>query len=104
MHIQLQPSRNKKTVFTVGAIFVVALLLTVTVWLVPANTSVQASQLEFEQVQVGDLAIYADSFGELVSSHERLLTAPAQGQVIDLRVRPGMPVSEGTIIMQLANP
>ena len=65
---------------------------------------IKLSSLSFEPVQQGPLNLYAQAYGEFYSAKERLLTAPAQGKVAEVLVRPGSLVSQDTVILRLANP
>lgn len=69
-----------------------------------ATKEVQLSQLTFQTVAQSDLDIYTSAYGEFTSAKERLLTAPAQGKVSEILVRPGTKVSPETVILQLTNP
>ena len=66
--------------------------------------SVPLDSLAFATVEQGDLSLYAETFGEFVSARERLLTAPAQGKVAEVLVRPGAQVTPDTVILRLTNP
>ena len=65
---------------------------------------VARDMLDFQTVQNGSLDIYADVYGELVSAHERLLTAPAMGNVTEVLALPGTKVTPDTPILRLSNP
>ena len=65
---------------------------------------VARDMLDFQTVQNGSLDIYADVYGELVSAHERLLTAPAMGNVTEVLALPGTKVTLDTPILRLSNP
>lgn len=66
--------------------------------------SLPLSQLSFQTVASSDIDIYTRAYGEFNSAKERLLTAPAQGKVSEILVRPGTKVTADTIILQLDNP
>jgi len=69
-----------------------------------STKSVSAASLSFQTVEQGALDIYSNAYGELISAKERLLTAPAQGKVSEIQVRPGTKVEPDTVILRLSNP
>ncbi|QBG36913.1 efflux RND transporter periplasmic adaptor subunit [Litorilituus sediminis] len=103
MKIELAPNRNLKKIFALSAF---VLLLGYAGYAVSskANKAIPLSQLSFEQVKQSDLDIYTNAYGEFASAKERLLTAPAQGKVAEILIRPGTKVTEDTVILQLVNP
>ncbi|MCO4799562.1 MAG: HlyD family efflux transporter periplasmic adaptor subunit [Colwelliaceae bacterium] len=68
------------------------------------SKSISASVINFQTVESGALDIYTNAYGEFASARERLLTAPAQGKVSEILVRPGTLVTPETIILKLSNP
>ena len=68
------------------------------------TAKVDVNDIEFQTVQQGPLDIYANAYGELASASERLLTAPAQGKVSAIMIRPGTKVTPDSIIAVLTNP
>ncbi len=88
MKIELAPNRNLKKIFALSAF---VLLLGYAGYAVSskANKAIPLSQLSFEQVKQSDLDIYTNAYGEFASAKERLLTAPAQGKVAEILIRPG---------------
>lgn len=103
MKIELAPNRNIKKIVAISGFI---LLLGYAGFAVSskATKEVAASQLSFEIVKQSDLDIYTSAYGEFASAKERLLTAPAQGKVAEILVRPGTKVSPDTVILQLVNP
>ena len=65
---------------------------------------IDINELSFTRVQQGELKLYAEAYGEFYSAKERLLTAPAQGKVAEVLIRPGAKVEQGTVILRLSNP
>ena len=69
-----------------------------------AVKSVPRSELSFHAVREGNLDIYTDVYGELISAKEQLLTAPAMGNVTEILALPGTVVTPETVILRLSNP
>lgn len=69
-----------------------------------STQSIDASLLTFQSVERGAVDIYTNAYGEFASAKERLLTAPAQGKVAEILVRPGTKITPETIILTLFNP
>lgn len=69
-----------------------------------ANAQISSSSIEVQTVKQAALDIYASAYGELASASERLLTAPAQGKVSAILIRPGTKVQPNSIIIVLSNP
>ncbi|WDE04079.1 HlyD family efflux transporter periplasmic adaptor subunit [Thalassomonas viridans] len=65
---------------------------------------ININELNFTRVQQGELTLYAEAYGEFYSAKERLLTAPAQGKVAEVLIRPGAKVELDTVILRLSNP
>ena len=103
MKIELTTQKPWKK-WSAGALFV--LLLAYATYAVSSKSvkSVLFESLSFQTVQQGALDIYSNAYGELVSAKERLLTAPAQGKVAEILVRPGTKVTPETVILHLFNP
>lgn len=70
----------------------------------PAIPAVSLKQYPLVEVQQSDIALYTDALGELFASQQLLLTAPAQGAVIEVLQRPGALVQADTVILRLDNP
>jgi len=66
--------------------------------------SLDSSIISFQTVERGSLDIYTNAYGEFASAKERLLTAPAQGKVAEILVRPGTKITPETVILTLFNP
>lgn len=103
MKIELSPQKPWKKWFA-ASLFI--LLLGYAAYAVSSKSvkSVSAIDLRFETVQQGPLDVYSNAYGELISAKERLLTAPAQGKVAEILVRPGTQITPETIILRLSNP
>ncbi|MEW6983890.1 efflux RND transporter periplasmic adaptor subunit [Colwelliaceae bacterium 6471] len=103
MKIELSPQKPRKKWF-VASLFI--LLLGYAAYAVSSKSvkSVSAIDLRFETVQQGPIDVYSNAYGELISAKERLLTAPAQGKVAEILVRPGTQITPETIILRLSNP
>jgi HlyD family secretion protein len=69
-----------------------------------STKSISESKLSFQTVETGALDIYTSAYGEFASAKERLLTAPAQGKVSEILIRPGATVTQNTIVLRLTNP
>ncbi|WP_233080989.1 efflux RND transporter periplasmic adaptor subunit [Rheinheimera soli] len=70
----------------------------------PAIPAVSLKEYVLVEVQQSDIALYTDALGELFASQQLLLTAPAQGAVIEVLQRPGALVQADTAILRLDNP
>ena len=66
--------------------------------------TISAKHLRFQTVEQGPLDIYSTAYGEFASAQERLLTAPAQGKVAEVKIRPGTQVTPNTVVLRLSNP
>ena len=69
-----------------------------------STKSISRSNLSFQTVESGAINIYTDAYGEFASAKERLLTAPAQGKVSAILLRPGATVTQDTVVLRLTNP
>ena len=69
-----------------------------------STKSISRDSLTFQTVEQGALDVYSNAYGEFASAKERLLTAPAQGKVSEILVRPGTKITPETVILQLSNP
>jgi len=69
-----------------------------------STKNLDVSEVIFQTVERGALDIYTNAYGEFASAKERLLTAPAQGKVAEILVRPGTKITPETIILTLFNP
>ncbi|WP_448550228.1 efflux RND transporter periplasmic adaptor subunit [Thalassotalea fusca] len=103
MEITLARQSQKKK-WLMGAIFVSLIGYAAVAVSSKSAKSIPLSSIAFQSVSTGALDVYASSYGELASAKERLLTAPAQGKVSEILVRPGTLVKPETIILQLTNP
>lgn len=70
----------------------------------PAIPAVSLTEHPLVEVQQSDIALYTDALGELFASQQLLLTAPAQGAVIEVLQRPGALVQPDTAVLRLDNP
>ncbi|TPH12146.1 efflux RND transporter periplasmic adaptor subunit [Litorilituus lipolyticus] len=103
MKIELAPKRDTKKIIAFCS-FIVLLGYAGFALSSKATKDVSASQLRFQTVKQSHLDIYTTAYGELSSAKERLLTAPAQGKVSEILVRPGTKILPETVILTLANP
>ena len=103
MEIQLKHQSHQKK-WILSAIFVALVGYAAVAVSSKSTKSIPLNKVSFQTVKAGALDIYASSYGELASAKERLLTAPAQGKVSEILVRPGTLVSPDTVILQLTNP
>lgn len=69
-----------------------------------SQQNISASKLSYQIVKQGNVDIYANAYGVFIPAHESLLTAPAQGKVVEILARPGMQVNKNTIVLRLINP
>lgn len=69
-----------------------------------STKSISHSNLSFQTVETGAIDIYTNAYGEFASAKVRLLTAPANGKVSEILLRPGATVTQDTIILRLVNP
>ena len=103
MKIELAQKRPWKT-WTLIGVFTFFLSYAVYALTTESVRSISSSQLAFETVESGALDIYSSVYGEFASAQERLLTAPAQGKVSEIFIRPGTQVVPETVILKLSNP
>jgi len=103
MEITLAHQSHKKK-WLMGAVFVSLIGYAAVAVSSKSTKSIPLSSLAFQSVKTGAIDVYASSYGELASAKERLLTAPAQGKVSEILVRPGTLVTPETVILQLTNP
>jgi multidrug resistance efflux pump len=95
-------SQTTKLLFLVLALTasVVSLYLTLN----PGTPTLDKSELNTVVVEQGDIDVYLPVFGSYISEYQRLITAPSQGQIIEVFIRPGADVSKDTVIATMANP
>lgn len=103
MKIELEKHRPWKKWASIG-VFMVLLGYAVFAMSNKSTKSISHSNLSFQTVETGALDIYTNAYGEFASAKERLLTAPAQGKVSEILLRPGATVTPDTIILRLINP
>ena len=103
MQIKLEKHRPWKKWASVGLFTV---LLSYAVFSLSNNStkSISHSNLSFQTVETGAINIYTDAYGEFASAKVRLLTAPAQGKVSEILLRPGATVTQDTTVLRLTNP
>ncbi|MCW8834340.1 MAG: efflux RND transporter periplasmic adaptor subunit [Colwellia sp.] len=103
MKIKLNKNSPTKQRIAIAAFIV---LITYAGYAVSSKSTkqVQLSQLSFQTVAQSNLDIYSNAYGEFTSAKERLLTAPAQGKISEILVRPGTKITPETVILQLSNP
>ena len=103
MQIKLEKHRPWKKWASVGFFTV---LLSYAVFSLSNNStkSISHSNLSFQTVETGAINIYTDAYGEFASAKVRLLTAPAQGKVSEILLRPGATVTQDTTVLRLTNP
>lgn len=104
--MEIQLKKNNKRLPIIGAAVSALLATSYAAYALVSSSvpQVQMEQVEQAQVQIGDVDLYAEAYGELVSRQERLLTAPAQGKVAEVVLRPGAKVTPDSIILRLTNP
>ena len=104
--MEIQLKKNNKRLPIMGAAVSALLATSYAAYALVSSSvpQVQMEQVEQAQLQIGDVDLYAEAYGELVSRQERLLTAPAQGKVAEVVLRPGAKVTPDSIILRLTNP
>lgn len=70
----------------------------------PAMPQLNANTLNVVTVQQGDIDIMTPVYGQYASRYERLISAPALGQVSEIYLRAGADVEADTVIATLTNP
>jgi HlyD family secretion protein len=103
MQIKLEKNRQWKKWISIG-LFTILLSYAVFSLNNKSLKSIPHSSLLFETVETGAIDIYTNAFGEFASAKERLLTAPAQGKVSEILLRPGSNVTPDTVVLRLTNP
>lgn len=103
MKIKLEKSGSWKKWVSVS-LFTILLSYAVFSMSNKSTKSIPHSSLSFQTVETGPMDIYTNAYGEFASAKERLLTAPAQGIVSEILLRPGATVTPDTIVLRLTNP
>lgn len=103
MDIQL-PERRPWRIYLLAALFSLLFCFGLYQLASPAIPTVSLTEYPLVEVQQSDIALYTDALGELFASQQLLLTAPAQGVVIEVLQRPGALVRPDTAILRLDNP
>lgn len=103
MKIELASQRPTK-VWLLGLTFLSLLLYAGFTMSSRSSAQIRLSALELQTVNQASIDIYASAYGELASASERLLTAPAQGKVSAILIRPGTKVKPNSTIIVLSNP
>jgi multidrug resistance efflux pump len=103
MQIKLEKNRQWKKWISIG-LFTILLSYAVFSLNNKSLKRIPHSSLLFETVETGAIDIYTNAFGEFASAKERLLTAPAQGKVSEILLRPGSNVTPDTVVLRLTNP
>lgn len=103
INIEHTTKRNKlKITLIVTALILLACIGYFTVQ--PAMPQLNASTLNVVTVQQGDIDIMTPVYGQYASRYERLISAPAVGQVSEIYLRAGADVEADTVIAKLTNP
>ncbi|MGL1957782.1 MAG: HlyD family efflux transporter periplasmic adaptor subunit [Colwellia sp.] len=103
MKIKITKQKKWKT-WLASSLFILSLVYATYAVTGKSVKSVSTASLSFQTVQQGELDLYSNAYGELISAKERLLTAPALGKVSEILIRPGTQVTPETIILRLSNP
>ncbi len=103
MDIQL-PERRPWRIYLLAAGFSLLFCFGLYQLASPAIPAVSLTEHPLVEVQQSDIALYTDALGELFASQQLLLTAPAQGAVIEVLQRPGALVQPDTAVLRLDNP
>lgn len=105
MDIKRAPQKNTKKYILYGLGLVgIAIVTVALVRLKPASQSVDRLTLIIDSVKRGDMIRDVSAPGTLVPEHIRIIAATTAGRVETLPLRPGAPVTPGTIIVELSNP
>jgi multidrug efflux pump subunit AcrA (membrane-fusion protein) len=88
------------SVIALGGIVVVAALIEI----LPSGPSVARNSLVIGHVHQGAFHVRVQAPGVLKPRGERFVTAPVPGTVAQVLVRPGDPVTPGTVLVRLVNP
>lgn len=70
----------------------------------PTMPQLNANTLNVVTVQQGDIDIMTPVYGQYASRYERLISAPALGQISEIYLRAGADVEADTVIAKLTNP
>ena len=95
--------RNKQPLLIICA----CVLLVGALWLFSSSETgqkVAKKDVWFGTAVTGDLNLQVQGFGKLKSKYQRLLTAPAEGIVEEILLRPGAVVTKGDLVLRLHNP
>ncbi|WP_281556449.1 HlyD family efflux transporter periplasmic adaptor subunit [Thalassomonas sp. RHCl1] len=104
MKIELTTNRYKRRKWLIAAALATGVACAAYGLTGSAIPDIDIDNLTFAKVQQGELNLYAEAYGEFYSAKERLLTAPAQGKVAEVLIRPGAKVTQDTVILRLSNP
>lgn len=104
MKIELTTNRYKKRKWLIAAALATGVACAAYGLTGADIPDIDIETLSFARVQQGELNLYAEAYGEFYSAIERLLTAPAQGKVAEVLIRPGAKVTKDTVILRLSNP
>lgn len=103
INIEHTTKRNKlKITLIVAALILLACIGYFTVQ--PTMPQLNVSTLNVVTVQQGDIDIMTPVYGQYASRYERLISAPAVGQVSEIYLRAGADVEADTVIAKLTNP
>ncbi|MBB1384577.1 HlyD family efflux transporter periplasmic adaptor subunit [Pseudoalteromonas sp. SG45-5] len=103
INIDQKTKPNKlKMMLTIATLLVVICIGYFTIK--PTVPKLSASTLNIITVQQGDIDIMTPVYGQYASRYERLISAPATGQVGEIYLRAGADVEATTIIAKLVNP
>ena len=105
MDIPRAPKSNKKKYLYAGVGLAVIVAITVAVGsLEPAAPSVDRGTLWIDTVRRGEMVRQVRGPGTLVPEQIRFISTVTAGRVEQIHVRPGTPVTAGTLILELSNP
>lgn len=103
INIDQKTKPNKlKMMLTIATLLVVICIGYFTIK--PTVPKLSASTLNIITVQQGDIDIMTPVYGQYASRYERLISAPATGQVGEIYLRAGADVKASTVIAKLVNP
>lgn len=70
----------------------------------PKTHAVSSQQLLMAKVRQGDVIVSVNGYGELQSRDEKIITTPTTATVKEIMLKPGVPVSQESVIVVLENP
>jgi multidrug resistance efflux pump len=105
LDIPRAPVKNRRRYVYIGGAIAALVIVTVALSrLEPAAPSVDRATLWIDSVRRGTMLRQVRAPGTLVPEQIRWVSAVTAGRVEKLNVRPGMPVTTSTVLLELSNP